>query len=287
MNIIEQKIANDDLLENMAFERLKKILSETLGVQFSGYRDEYLKRRISIRLRATNTNKYLSYISYIKKNPEEVDNLFNDLTINYTSFFRDSDVYNYLEKKIFPKIFESDSVRIWSAGCASGEEPYSLAILVNKAIDLQVTRKTPSNAIIFATDVDKDALAKASLGEYKKTQLQTLDEASIDKYFTKEGEIYRVKDCLRRYAKFENADIMKPPAHTNLDLILCRNVMIYFLKESQQVVHMHFFNALKEGGFFVGGKAEILSGEPSQKFVQYNAETRVYIKPKANSVPAV
>lgn len=263
----------------MAFERLKKIVQDSSGINMSGYRDEYLKRRISIRLRATNTNKYCSYILHLKKNPQEVNNLFNDLAINYTSFFRDVDIYNYLDKRIFPEIFQSSSVRIWSAGCATGEEPYSLAILVNKAIDLGAT----NHAIIFATDVDKDALAKASLGEYKKSQLQALDDSTVDKYFTKEGESYRARDCLRRFVKFENQDIMKPPVHVNLDLILCRNVLIYFLRESQQLIHMHFYNALRQGGYLVGGKAEILTGEPSQKFIQYDVEARIYIKPRANS----
>lgn len=260
----------------MAFEGVKKIVDSSLGINMNGYRDEYLKRRIGIRLRATETITYCNYIQYLKRNPQEVNNLFNDLAINYTSFFRDTDVYKYLEKKIFPEIFKSNSVRIWSAGCATGEEPYSLAILVNKMIKLGGT----NHAIIFATDVDKDALTKAQLGEYKKSQLQAFDDYAIDKYFSKEGEIYRVKDYLKRFIKFERQDIMKPPIHTNLDLILCRNVMIYFLKESQQVVHMHFYNALREGGYMVGGKAEILSGEATQKFIQQDVETRVYVKPR-------
>ncbi len=267
----------------MAFERLKRILQESLGINMSGYRDEYLKRRIVIRLRATNTNKYCSYIQYLKKNPQELNSLSNELTVNYTYFFRDTDVYNYLQKTILPRIFQNDIVRIWSAGCATGEEPYTLAILINRIIGLRATNQ----AIIFATDIDKDALAKASLGEYKKNQLQALDGPTIDKYFTKEGEFYRVRECLRSLVKFENFDLMKPPQHVNLDLILCRNVMIYFSRESQQVVHMHFYNALREGGYFVSGKAEVLSGEPSQKFIQYDVQTRVYIKPKTISNTAV
>jgi chemotaxis protein methyltransferase CheR len=120
------------------------------------------------------------------------------------------------------------------------------------------------------------------VGEYKKGQLQYLDDRTVEKYFTKKGENYRVKDHLKRLVKFEVADLMKEPLHKNIDLILCRNVMIYFSRESQQLIHMNFYNALRDGGYFVSGKAELLSGEPSQKFVQVDIKTRVYTKPKAN-----
>ncbi len=265
----------EDFLENVAYQRLKKKLQESVGVNFGGYRDEYLKRRMSIRLRATNTNTFGRYLQYLNKNPDEYGILLNEITINYTTFLRDPDVYRHLEYVILPKLFQYSPVRIWSAGCASGEEPYSLAILTHKILGSKLASHPVT---IYASDIDKDALSKAAKGEYQEKQLQGVNRLMIDNYFTKEGSTYRVKDHVKQLIHFEEFDLMKPAAHTGLDLILCRNVMIYFSREGQQQVHMHFYNALRDGGYFVSGKAEILSGEPAEKFVSIDVKTRVYQK---------
>ncbi len=267
----------NDFLERVAFQKMKKMLFENVGLNCDGYRDEYLKRRFDVRLKATGAQTYGKYVIYLKKNPAEYQLLLNDLTINYTMFMRDTEVYLYLEKNLLPKLFASNPIRIWSAGCATGEEPYSLAILVHKILgDAAVNHQVS----IFASDLDKEALAKATKGEYKKKQLSGLSDAMVDKYFTKEGETYRVRDFVRSIIRFEQHDLMKAPLRKSLDLILCRNVMIYFAKESQQSIHMHFYNALREDGYFITGKAEMLSGEPSQKFVSIDIRNRVYQKPK-------
>ncbi len=269
----------EDFLENMSFQRLKKKLQETVGVNFSGYRDEYLKRRMSIRLRATNTNTFGRYLQYLNKNPDEYNILLNEITVNYTTFMRDSDVYRYLELFILPKLFQTCPVKIWSAGCATGEEPYSLAILTHKILGSKLATHP---VIIYASDIDKDALSKAAKGEYQEKQLQGIGRLLIDNYFTKENDFYRVKDHIKKLVRFEEFDLMKPAAHPGLDLILCRNVMIYFSREGQQQVHMHFYNALRDGGYFVSGKAEILSGEPAVKFTPIDVKTRVYQKRLSN-----
>ena len=267
-----------NFLENTAFQKIKRMVSDSAGVSCAGYRDEYLKRRFEIRLRATGANTFAKYIIYLRKHPDEFTNLLNDLTINYTTFFRDADVYVQLEKTILPKLFQSKNpVRIWSAGCASGEEPYSLAILVHKVLGKSVN--TNHQVTIFASDVDKDALSKASRGEYQQRQLSTLDQNLIDHFFTKEESCYRVKDFVKQLVSFNQFDLMKPTTHYGLDLILCRNVMIYFSKEGQQQIHMSFYNALRDGGYFITGKSEILSGEPAQKFLPLDYQTRLYQKP--------
>lgn len=267
-----------DFLENMSYQRLKKKLQEMVGVNFGGYRDEYLKRRMTIRLRATNTNTFGRYLQYLSKNPDEYNILLNEITVNYTTFMRDQDVYKYLEYTLLPKLFQTNPVRIWSAGCASGEEPYSLAILTHKILGSKLANH---NVIIYASDIDKDALSKASKGEYQEKQLQGLGDMIIRNYFTKqEKDTYRVKDNVKQLIHFGEHDLMKPSPYTSLDLILCRNVMIYFSREGQQQVHMHFYNALRDDGYFISGKAEMLSGEPSIKFKSIDLKTRVYQKPK-------
>jgi chemotaxis protein methyltransferase CheR len=275
--MLEQpKVDLKNYLENSAFQKIKRMITESAGLNMSGYRDEYLKRRFEVRLRATGANTYGKYIIYLNKHPEEFTNLLNDLTINYTTFFRDTDVYLHLEKKLLPKLFLSRMpVKIWSAGCASGEEPYSLSILVHKiwGKSLGVHPVT-----IFASDIDKDALSKAQNGVYGPRQLSTLDQLTIEQFFTKEGENFRVKSCLKDIIRFEQFDLMQTPIHTLFDLILCRNVMIYFSKEGQQHIHMNFYRALKDGGYFITGKSEMLSGEPAQVFTALDYHTRVYQK---------
>jgi chemotaxis protein methyltransferase CheR len=277
--LLEQtkEIPLSEFLENTAFQKIKRLMQDNAGLNCSGYRDEYLKRRFEIRLKATGTNSYGRYLVYLRRNPDEYKNLLNDLTINFTTFFRDSDVYVYLENFLLPKLFQSKNpVRIWSAGCASGEEPYSLSILVHKILGKNLDTHPVT---IFASDIDNDALSKASLGCYHSRQLSTLNQPLIEQFFTKDDEGYRVKDFVRQIIRFEQFDLMKPTTHQGLDLILCRNVMIYFSKEGQQHIHMGFYNALKDGGYFITGKSEILSGEPYQKFVTVDNLTRVYQKP--------
>jgi chemotaxis protein methyltransferase CheR len=264
-------------LENSAFQKVKRMIAESAGLDCSGYRDEYLKRRFEIRLRATNSDTYARYIIYLKKHPEEFTNLLNDLTINYTTFFRDSDVYKHLEHKLLPKLFTSPNpVKIWSAGCATGEEPYSLSILVHKLLGKHVS----SNRVqIIASDIDKDALAKAQRGAYGPRQISTMSHEMIDEYFTHEGDSWIVKDFAKSIIRFERFDLNQASLHVNFDLILCRNVMIYFSKEGQQHIHMNFFRALRDGGYMITGKSEILSGEPAEKFQALDYTTRVYQKP--------
>lgn len=264
-------------LENSAFQKVKRMITESAGLDCSGYRDEYLKRRFEIRLRATGTQTYARYIIYLKKNPEEFTNLLNDLTINYTTFFRDGDVYEHLEHKLLPKLFLSQNpIKIWSAGCATGEEPYSLSILAHKVLGKHLANRQVN---IIASDIDKDALAKAKLGVYGARQISTMTPQMIDEYFTHEGDSWTVKDFVKSIIRFERFDLNQASLHVGFDLILCRNVMIYFSKEGQQHIHMNFFRALRDGGYMITGKSEILSGEPAEKFQALDYTTRVYQKP--------
>jgi chemotaxis protein methyltransferase CheR len=265
----------EDFLEDVAYQKMKKLLHESVGLDFNGYRDEYLKRRFAIRLRATGTKTYRQYVRYLQKNPAECNLVIDNLVINYTTFFRDRDVYVYLEKTVLPELFKSREVKIWSAGCATGEEPYSLAILVHELLG----KRLPSYKVtILASDLDEDALAKAAKAEYGRKQLTGVEDSLIDKYFSSDGESYRVKDFVKRLVRFEKHDLMKPSLQKRFDLILCRNVMIFFSRESQQQVHMHFCNVLRDGGYLVIGKAEVLSGNVSEKFSCTDVNCRVYQK---------
>jgi chemotaxis protein methyltransferase CheR len=273
-----QSVEVEEFLENIAYQKLKRLLHETVGLNCDGYREEYLKRRLAVRLSATGANTYRRYVRYLKKNPAEYNLVLNNMVINYTTFFRDRDVYVYLEKMLLPKLLKSNKVKIWSAGCATGEEPYSLAILAHNLLG----EKLPSGQVkIFASDIDEEALAYAVKGEYTRKQLIGLEDSLIDKYFLRKCASYRVKDFVRQLVRFEKQDLMNPSLRKEFDLILCRNVMIFFSRESQQQIHMHFYKALREEGYLVIGKSEVLSGEPSKSFICADVNCRVYQKPAA------
>jgi chemotaxis protein methyltransferase CheR len=267
---------NLDLFEKSSFERLKKMVNQKLGLNCDGYREEYLRRRFEIRLKETKTNTYGKYVIYLNKNPAEFNLLLSNLAINYTTFFRDSDVYSHIEKTIFPSLFVQPTVKIWSAGCSTGQEPYSLAIMALKVIE---QRKYACKVTIYASDVDREALADAGKGVYSVNNLEGTEKWMITKYFDKEGNLFKVKDSVKQLVKFGIHDLNKPYPNQNLDLALCRNVMIYFSREGQQLIHMNIFNALRPGGFFVSGKTEMLSGEPAKRFKLSNVQCRTYQKP--------
>ena len=213
----------------------------------------------------------------MQTNPDEYDLLVNDLTINYTKFFRDPDVFSFLKETILPELLASKRwVRIWSAGCATGEEPYSVAILVHEMLKRQTEKCRVS---IYASDLDRTALSKAKSGEYNSRMVEGVEERLLDRYFELKNGIYKVKGFVKRLIHFEEQDLMTPPLHQNLDVILCRNVTIYFSKEIQHKIYTNFYDSLRCGGYLITGKTEFVKGEASEKLVDVNSKCRVYKKP--------
>lgn len=269
-------VSGESFLDRAAFNKLKKVLHEGTNINFECYRESYLKRRIKVRLTATKTQTYTEYIRYLKDNPNEYNLLINDLTINYTKFFRDPDVFVFLKKTILPELFSSKRwVRIWSAGCATGEEPYSLAILAH---DVLKHRLKDVQVSIYASDLDRTALEKAKSGEYTSRMVNGVEEGILGRYFELSNKTYRVKDDVKRLVHFEEQDLMTPPRRRNLDVILCRNVMIYFSKEIQRKIYMNFYDSLRDGGYLITGKTELIPGEAGTKFVDFDPGCRVYKK---------
>ncbi|MCW4015384.1 MAG: protein-glutamate O-methyltransferase CheR [Candidatus Bathyarchaeota archaeon] len=274
---MEQTVCSENFDDDTDFKKLKKVMHKGTGVNVEYYREAYLKRRLKVRLMVTKTNTYSEYIQYLKANPDEFSSLVNDLTINYTKFFRDPDVYVFLKEKLLPELILSPKkwVRIWSAGCATGEEPYSLAMLTQ-----EVLKQSPKQCqvTIYASDLDKTALAKASSGTYNRRAVQGIDEELLSKYFELDGELYKVKPFVKKPIHFEDQDLMTPPIRRNLDLILCRNVMIYFSRDIQQQIYTNFYDSLRTGGYLITGKTEFVAGEANNKFVDVNPACRVYKK---------
>ena len=282
IQIGEDKIkASRNLEGDSGFELLKRVVTESTGFNCEQYKEAHFRRRINIRVRATNSESYEEYLRLLKKNSGEHKDLITALTINVSEFFRNPETFGVIEKEVIPLLIKSrsdslvKSIRIWSAGCATGEEAYSLAILLHRVLGRDFERYRIS---IMGTDIDNFSLEKARKGIYRENVLKNVDASIRESYFIRQGETYQVSDQLRSMIHFKRHDMISEPSTNRFDLIICRNVMIYLKKEIQEQLQLNFHQALNRGGFFVIGKAETLLGTASNRFKPYNARERLYIK---------
>jgi len=232
-------------------------------------------------MRATSTHDYNDYIRFLGSHPEEYDELMRDITINVTQFFRDEFVFKTVEEEILPlliydKVMKGRNIiRIWSAGCSSGEEPYSLAIIMRELLGDDVDN---FHLTIMGTDIDEGSIQNALTGNYMPRQLASVPKPYIEKYFTFDGTNYQLSEEIMKMVEFKFLDLFKGSAGHNWDVIFCRNVVIYFTKEMQERLYMNFFNSLSEGGYFVMGNTESLVGDATKAFTQVKTRERIYQK---------
>jgi len=267
------------------FEELKKGVKRLLGFNTDQYKNTYLGRRFNARLRAYNLDSYHQYWKLLKDNTAEQERLLNDLTINVTEFFRDRSVFHFVHENVLPAIDQQkQKVRIWSAGSSDGKEAYSIAMLF---IDLLGEQRAKSKVSIVATDIDNACLQRARVGDYFSRKGISQSDMSKQLSFLKKPEHffdiaedhYQIKPTVKNMVSFQYHDLISGPKKRNFDIIFCRNVVIYFSRELQEVLYMDFYNALNSGGFFVMGKTETLVGEARTKFQAYNSRERVFQKP--------
>ncbi len=259
------------------FELLKRFIEQSLNIRCGNYKEDYIKRRLLSRMRSTSMENYADYLQYLRAHAPELENLRNALTINVTEFFRDADVYDLLKKEILPTLFrEHKKIRIWCAGCSTGEEPYSIAMIVSEMIALN----KELSAQILATDIDKLVLAKAQEGIYPAKAMEKLTVAQVHRHFTKlpDGN-YLVKQHLKDLIRFRPHDLMSGiPASRWLNLITCRNVTIYFTEKQKDELAVLFHSALVPDGFDIMGKTEYLGRQVENLFTPYNSVQKVFRK---------
>jgi chemotaxis protein methyltransferase CheR len=259
------------------FALLKRFIENTLAIQCSNYKEDYIKRRLSSRMRSTNCSGYEDYLRYLKANTLELEKLRNALTINVTEFFRDYDVYDFIQKEILPVLFrQKKRLRIWSAGCSTGEEPYSLAMILSEL----VSHNPELSARIFATDIDEVVLEKAREGIYTPKAMVKLSEAQIKDHFNRlpDGN-FQVKPHLTELIRFQPHDLMSSvPISQWIDLVICRNVTIYFNEKQKNELAKTFHGALTSGGFYIMGKTEYLGRQMESLFTPYNSLQKIFIK---------
>lgn len=266
---------------NADFNNLvKKILIER-GFDCRQYRESYLQRRFGVRMRACRVLQYSDYAGYLDHHPEEYNKLFDNITINVTQFFRDLSVYTFFQEKAIPALFEEKKrthnplVRVWSCGCSSGEEPYSIAICLMNYLRTVREKYTIS---IFGTDIDDASLNKARIGLYARSSLENVSSGLLEKYFTVENDKYKVREEARLLTKFMKHDFIREEPLRNLDIIFCRNVMIYLTREMQTRLLVSFYKSINQKGFLVLGKVESLLSVNEGLFERFNVTERIYQK---------
>lgn len=249
---------------------IKEIILEKTGIDLSYYRDSYLERRIRVRMRKSGFSNFFNYIEKLESDFEERKKFIDEIGINVSYFFRNKTTFEEIRRLIIPELRNRKTIYIWSAGCASGEEPYSLAIILNE--------EKIENYKILATDIDSEIIEKAKEGIYSPDKFIETPKEFIEKYFSKINEKYKIVEYLKKNITFFLHDVIKKPPLFNFDLVLCRNVVIYFIKDKQKIVFENLYNSLKKGGFLVLGKTEFLPFEFNDKFDYISKSERILKK---------
>ena len=257
-------------------ERFLEKLHRSRSVDFRSYKRPMILRRLGRRMAATDCESLEEYSAYLEEHPEEYRQLINAFLIKVTEFFRDLDLFDYLKEEILPELIEAargkSQLRIWSAGCATGEEAYSLAILVSELLGREAGL---FDVRIFATDIDEDAVRFARRGVYPPSVLKGLSEEKLGRYFVEEGGSYQVKKQIRGMIVFGEHALAQRSPFPHVDLVVSRNVLIYFSSELQRRTLQLFAHALRDGGYLMTGKAESLSSE-ADLFAPVDFHNKVY-----------
>lgn len=258
---------------------LEKVYCER-GFDFRGYRETTLARRLERRLLRRGVKSYVEYARILDKDPTEYENLFNDLTINVTSFFRDEVAFKMLEETVLPTLININpemqkNLRIWSAGCATGQEPYSIAMLF---MEMLGKKTIAHNVRIVATDIDTRALHQAKEGIFSRDEAEAIRPAWRRKYLIRKGESFCVRPTLKQLVTFQVHNLVSNPPYQDLDLVVCRNVLIYFSPPLQMRVLRNFYKGLKEEGFLLLGRSEVPMGEGTALFECVDKKAKLFKK---------
>jgi two-component system CheB/CheR fusion protein len=283
----EEGLAGSDPAEQKVFEDMLMLLRQRTGVDFTYYKHATLRRRIQRRTVLHKLHSLKDYLSYLRGHSDEVKELFNDILIHVTGFFRDPAVFQTLQKKVFVRLLKGkapdDAVRIWIPGCSTGEEVYSVAITL---VELMTAGKTIHPVNIFATDINESALEKARAGFYHENIKNEVSAERLRKFFVKVEGGYRVNKTIREMCIFARQNLVNDPPFSNLDLISCRNVLIYLGPTLQRKILPVFHYALRPTGLLMLGASETI-GAFSDLFSLVDKKAKIYAKKIAQSRPVV
>jgi two-component system CheB/CheR fusion protein len=267
---------SDPLTANTLLQKIFILLRNQTGHDFSLYKPNTIHRRIYRRLSINHIVKVEDYVKYLQRNTIELDILFKELLIGVTNFFRDKDTFGYLEQQIIPSLFDKapakEPVRIWVPGCSTGEEAYSIAILVN---EYREKNKIERDVQIFATDIDYVSVGKARTAIFPISIAADVPQDKLSRYFVKSDNFYQINKRIRNMVIFAEQSIIKDPPFSKLDLISCRNLLIYLGSELQKKVIPLFHYALNPSGYLVLGPSESL-GEFDEFFKTIDRKGKIF-----------
>lgn len=239
-----------------SYELFKQQVFSLTKIDLNSYKERQMKRRIDALITKHNIDSYNGFVQAIKKNKELFDEFVNYLTINVSEFYRNPEQWALLEKEILPLLFQKfgKPLKIWSAACSTGDEPYSLVMLLSKFMPLKQIK-------VIATDIDKQVIEKAKLGLYNIKSLHALPDEFIKKYFREiNDKTYQISEEIKACVEFKEHNLLRDDYPLNCDMIVCRNVLIYFTEEAKDEIYRKFNQALKkEGILFVGSTEQIIN----------------------------
>lgn len=235
------------------YELFKSQIFRKTGIDLSLYKERQMKRRIESLIKRNGKDTFEEYFELLNRNKEVFDEFINYMTINVSEFYRNIQQWDMLKAEIIPMLLKrKTALKIWSAACSTGEEPYTLAMVLSHFFPL-------ANIKILAVDIDKEAINKAKNGVYTAKSIENVPSEFKTKYFTKVGEAYKISDDIKRCVEYRQMNLLSDEYPKGMDLIVCRNVMIYFTEEAKDGMYHKFNGALDQGGvLFVGSTEQII-----------------------------
>ncbi|HJR16356.1 MAG TPA: protein-glutamate O-methyltransferase CheR, partial [Gemmatimonadales bacterium] len=277
-NDIDAPPAANDSRAGEDFETLLQYLKQSRGFDFTAYKRSSLMRRVLVRMKSIGIASFTDYLDYLEVDPNEFTRLFNTILINVTSFFRDAPTWEFLARNVIPpllgEIKPDDPIRVWSAGCASGEEAYTIAMILAEAIG---PRQFQERVKIYGTDVDEEALTQARHAVYPGRAVEEVPSELLAKYFDSQDDRHIFNKELRRNVIFGRHDLIQDAPISRINLLACRNCLMYFNAEAQAGILARFQFALANGGILFLGKAETLLTH-SVSFRAIDVKQRVFTK---------
>jgi two-component system, chemotaxis family, CheB/CheR fusion protein len=275
-SLVQKATIDDKSISNL--EKIVILLRAQTGHDFSLYKKNTLFRRIERRMSVHQIDKIANYVRFLQENPKELDVLFKELLIGVTNFFRDAAVWKKLKEKVIPDLFDElpngHILRAWITACSTGEEAYSLAIVFREAYE-KIKHDKTFTLQIFATDIDSDAIEIARKGLFSENIAADVSPERLSQFFMKEENGFRVNTAIREMVVFAPHDVIKDPPFTKLDLLSCRNLLIYLESELQKKLMNLFHYSLNAGGVMVLGSAENENSQNNQ-FVPLDAKLKIY-----------
>ena len=237
------------------YEYLKKEVLALTAIDLNCYKEKQMKRRIDTLISKHKIEGYDKYVQGLRSDKALFDEFVNYITINVSEFYRNPEQWKFMDEKVIPELISKfgKSLKIWSAACSTGDEPYSLV--------MALSRHLPLNSIkIYATDLDKQVIAKAKVGLYAEKSVESVPADLKSKYFTKVGPSYKIADEIKARVEFKEHNLLKDTYPTDYHMIVCRNVLIYFTEEAKDEVFRKYFNSLAKGGvLFIGSTEQIIN----------------------------